>query len=87
MFEDESFAFKHSEPGMVGMCRSRDLANTNECQFYITTGSNVSHLDNLNVVFGRVVSGLRIIKLVEKLDCVNEKPTTLVKVTSAGTYI
>jgi cyclophilin family peptidyl-prolyl cis-trans isomerase len=39
------------------------------------------------VVFGRVVSGLRIIKLVEKLDCVNEKPTTLVKITGAGEYV
>jgi hypothetical protein len=31
MFNDESFALKHSEPGMLGMCKKNGLANTNEC--------------------------------------------------------
>jgi len=30
-FNDESFAFKHDEPGLLGMCRRNDYANTNEC--------------------------------------------------------
>ena len=30
-FADESFEFKHREPGMLGMCRRGGFANTNEC--------------------------------------------------------
>jgi len=68
------------------MCRHNDHANTNECQFYVTTSSPLSFLDNKNVVFGRVISGLRIFKLIDKLVCVNEKPKQEIKIVSSGIY-
>ena len=47
----------------------------------------MSFLDNKNVIFGRVINGLRTFKLIEKLDCVNEKPKTISKIVKAGIYI
>ena len=30
-FADESFSVKHTEPGLLGMCKRNDYNNTNEC--------------------------------------------------------
>lgn len=54
-FADESFHVKHSEIGLLGMCKRSQLKHTNECQFYITLGAPLNFLDNENVVFGRVI--------------------------------
>jgi cyclophilin family peptidyl-prolyl cis-trans isomerase len=54
-FEDESFHVKHTEKGLLGMCRREGFAHTNESMFYITTGAPLSFLDNKNVCFGRVI--------------------------------
>lgn len=54
-FEDESFQVKHSEIGMLGMCKRDGLSHTNECQFYVTMGAPLTFLDNKNVIFGRVI--------------------------------
>jgi cyclophilin family peptidyl-prolyl cis-trans isomerase len=72
-FADESFCVKHSEIGLLGMCKRSGLKHTNESQFYITTGAPLDFLDNENVVFGRVVSGMHFIESIEKLETVNEK--------------
>lgn len=45
-FNDECFEVKHDQPGLVGMCRTSNHANTNECQFYVTTNSPLSFMDN-----------------------------------------
>jgi cyclophilin family peptidyl-prolyl cis-trans isomerase len=68
------------------MCKRSGYANTNECQFYITTGAPLPYMDNKNVVFGRVISGMRSIKLIDKLECYNQKPTSVSKIVSAGIY-
>ena len=73
-FADESFHVKHAEIGMVGMCKKRGFSNTNECQFYVTTAAPLTFLDDKYVIFGRVISGLRAFKLIEKSDIINEKP-------------
>ena len=83
-FEDESFQIKHNDIGMLGMCKRNGLKHTNESQFYITTGSPLTFLDNQNVVFGRVVQGMRAFKLIEKLETTNEKPNEPVKVSKAN---
>ena len=85
-FEDESFQIRHEEVGMLGMCKRNGLKHTNECQFYVTTGAPLTFLDGQNVVFGRVVQGMRAFKLIEKLDTTNEKPNDPVKITKAGAY-
>ena len=83
-FEDESFQVKHTDIGMLGMCKRNGLKHTNESQFYITTGSPLTFLDNQNVVFGRVIQGMRAFKLIEKLETTNEKPNEQVKVSKAS---
>ena len=64
---------KHTEIGLLGMCKRNGKKHSNECQFYITTGAPLDFLDNENVVFGRVVSGMHFIETIEKLETVNEK--------------
>ena len=85
-FSDESFEKKHTETGLLGMAKRNGYANTNECQFYITTGAPLPYMDNVNVVFGRVISGMRAFKMIDKLDCYNQKPTSVVKINNAGIY-
>ena len=68
------------------MCKRNGLKHTNESQFYVTTGAPLTFLDNENVVFGRVVQGMRAFKLIEKLETTNEKPNDPVKITKAGNY-
>jgi len=72
-FADESFQVKHTEIGLLGMCKRNGIKHTNNMQFYITTGAPLSFLDNENVVFGRVISGMHFIESIEKLETVNEK--------------
>ena len=63
---DESFQIKHTEVGLLGMCKRNGLKHTNESQFYITTGAPLTYLDGQNVVFGRVVQGMQTIRLIEQ---------------------
>ena len=72
-FADESFQVKHTEIGLLGMCKRNGIKHTNNTQFYITTGAPLSFLDNENVVFGRVIIGMHFIESIEKLETVNEK--------------
>lgn len=76
----------HNEPGLVGMCKRKGFQHTNECQFYVTTAAPLTFLDHKYVVFGRIVSGMRAFKVMEKLDIVNERPVQAVKITAAGDY-
>jgi len=85
-FEDESFQVKHHEIGMLGMCKRNGLSHTNESQFYITMGAPLTFLDNKNVIFGRVIMGMRALKLIEKLETTNERPNDAVKVAEASPY-
>ena len=71
---------------MLGMCKRNGLKHTNESQFYVTTGAPLTFLDSQNVVFGRVIQGMRAFKLVEKLETTNEKPNDPVKISKAGAY-
>jgi len=68
------------------MCKRGGIPNSNECQFYVTLGSPLTFMDGKTVVFGRVVEGFRVFKLIEKLDLVNEKPAQPVRVVSAGVH-
>ena len=68
------------------MCKRNGLKHTNECQFYVTLGAPLTFLDNKNVIFGRVIQGMRAFKLIEKLELNNEKPTEVVKIVKAGIY-
>ena len=46
---------KHGEIGLLGMSKKDGLKHTNLCQFYVTTGTPLSFMNNKYVVFGRVI--------------------------------
>jgi cyclophilin family peptidyl-prolyl cis-trans isomerase len=72
-FADESFHVKHTEVGLLGMCKRSGIKHSNETQFYITLGAPLEFLDNENVVFGRVISGMDSLSEIGQLETVNEK--------------
>lgn len=85
-FADENFDVKHTEIGLIGMCKKRGFKHTNESQFYVTTGAPLSFMDGKYVVFGRVVQGMRVFKLMDKMETVNEKPAKMVGIKEAGDF-
>lgn len=62
VFRDETFFHTHKGHGWVGMANSGP--DTNNSQFYITLGKP-TWLDNVHVVFGKVLKGF---SLIEKLN-------------------
>jgi len=70
-FADENIALKHTTPGVLSMANSGK--NTNASQFFITTKA-CPHLDGKHVVFGRVVDGMEVVRLME--NCGSESGST-----------
>ena len=85
-FADESFQVKHTEVGLVGMCKRSSFARSNECQFYVTCAAPLSFMDSKYVIFGRVIAGMRAFKIMQKLELINEKPAQAVKIVGTGEY-
>lgn len=71
-FYDESFALKHSSPGLLSMV-NEGLPHTNSSQFIITVQPS-THLDNTNVVFGRVIKGMGAVLEVSKVQTDKDVP-------------
>jgi cyclophilin family peptidyl-prolyl cis-trans isomerase len=68
------------------MCKRNGIADTNQCQFYVTLGSPLTFLDNECVLFGRIVQGFRVFKLIDKLETINEIPHPPVSIEECGDY-
>lgn len=80
-FADESFAHKHVGAGVLSMANRGP--NTNTSQFFITFKST-PWLDDRHVVFGRVVSGLDVVRRVEAAGTRSGRPRTSVRVVDCG---
>lgn len=75
-FEDENFTIRHDTGGLLSMVNAGQ-PNSNSSQFIITTVP-CSHLDNTNVVFGKVIKGMGAVQELNKVSSVNDKPLQVI---------
>ncbi len=81
-FEDESLAGKHDVPGLLSMANSGP--NTNGSQFFITTVA-APWLDGKHVVFGRVLDGMKAVRMIENCSVqVGNKPSIPITIKECG---
>ncbi|XP_042208509.1 peptidyl-prolyl cis-trans isomerase E-like isoform X3 [Homarus americanus] len=83
-FEDENFKLRHTGPGILSMANSGP--NSNGSQFFLTT-ERTEWLDNKHVVFGQVVSGLDVIRKMEKCGTKAGKPSDKVVISNCGELV
>merc|ERR1712039_167641 len=76
-FRDENFELKHTGPGDLSMANAGP--HTNGSQFFLTT-VQTAWLDGKHVVFGRVSSGMDVVKKIEKNGSSSGKPKKEIKI-------
>ncbi len=80
-FEDENFQLKHNGPGTLSMANAGP--NTNGSQFFITFRAT-HFLDGKHVVFGKVTSGMDVVKAMEAVGTESGRPTKTVTIVNSG---
>ena len=81
-FEDENFFYAHSREGLLSMANSG--SNTNGSQFFITL-KDTNWLDGKQVVFGKVIQGMDVVREVENVDTDDQdKPKVNVVIDGCG---
>ncbi|XP_059778324.1 peptidyl-prolyl cis-trans isomerase D isoform X1 [Balaenoptera ricei] len=76
-FEDENFHYKHDKEGLLSMANAG--RNTNGSQFFITMAPT-PHLDGKHVVFGQVIKGMGVARILENVEVKGEKPAKVDKI-------
>ncbi|CAN7979436.1 unnamed protein product, partial [Ixodes persulcatus] len=80
-FEDENFALLHLEPGLLSMANAGP--DKNGSQFFITM-VKAPYLDKRHVVFGRVLTGMQVLKMLSDLGTVSGIPLRPVSIRACG---
>jgi len=79
-FGDELGASNKNDAGTISMANSGP--NTNGSQFFINVAAN-NFLDTKHTVFGKVIAGMEVVKLIENTPTVeNDRPATPVVINS-----
>jgi peptidyl-prolyl isomerase H (cyclophilin H) len=82
-FDDESFELKHDAAGLLSMANSGE--HSNGCQFFITCAP-ADWLDNKHVVFGKVVDGMKVVRMIEatQVTAQTNKPKLPIVISQCG---
>ncbi|KAF2359061.1 RNA recognition motif domain [Trinorchestia longiramus] len=83
-FEDENFTLRHTGPGTLSMANSGP--NSNGSQFFLTT-ARTEWLDGKHVVFGSCVSGLDVIRKMERCGSKTGKTSERVYISNCGELV
>ncbi|XP_031839608.1 cyclophilin 40 isoform X1 [Nomia melanderi] len=81
-FEDENFKLSHMSGGLLSMVNN-GVPNSNSSQFVITISASM-HLNNTNVVFGKVLKGMGVILEVSEVTTIKDIPTEKIHITDCG---